>query len=343
MESVTPINVSLSATNIPNSNAHDALSNAMLPSSGGLLAPVELSRAANSTKRSAPESPMMDGETTTQNKHIRLEQDMEGVESAASQAASQAGQPQTLLPPQLVHAHSFPQAGAMQQPMMAVPMNAMPTLVGAMGQHLPQTHTPVNPSPLSHVNNAPQTIPYGFGHPTGMPIPMDPSMQNWTTQHVMIDPNYPMQTMVPIQQPTNLGRRGSIVDGRLIAPRPRVGDARSITTGAIPTMNSLGMTVIPSSQLVPFTQSSGMDTDVAVEDGDLEDDLDDSDDDDGRLKRRASKRRRSSDPATAAPEGALVQPPDLISDEIRVQLDKIMYGFLNDICSDRECFATAAA
>jgi hypothetical protein len=336
MDSATPINISLSASNLQNSNTHDALNNAMVPSTGGLLAPVELSRAANSTKRSAPESPMMNGETTTQNKHMRLEQDMEGVEASSSQTASQAAQPQTLLPPQLVHAHSFPQAGAMQQPMMAVPMNAMPTLVGAMGgQHIPQTHTPVNPSPLSHVNNAPQPMTYGFGHPTGMPISLDPSMQNWTTQHVIIDPNYPMQTMVPIQQPANVGRRGSIVDGRLIAPRPRVGDARSITTGAIPTMNSLGMTVIPSSQLVPFTQSSAMETEVAVDDGDLDDD-DDSDDDEGRLKRRASKRRRSSDPAPVAPEGALVQPPDLISDEIRMQLDKIMYEFLNDICSDRE-------
>lgn len=337
MDSATPINISLNASNLPPSNSHDALSSAMLPSTGGLLAPVELSRTANSTKRSAPESPMMEGEATTQNKHMRLEQDMEGVESSGSQITSQgqAGQPQTLLPPQLVHAHSFPQAGTVQQPMMAVPLNALPTLVGAMGQHISQTHTPVNPSPLSHVSNAHQNMPYGFGHPTGMPIPLDPSMQNWTAQHAMIDPNYPMQTMVPIQQPTNVGRRGSIVDGRLIAPRPRVGDARSMTTGAIPTMNSLGMTVISSSQLAPFTQSSAMDTEVAVEDGDLEDD-DDSEDDEGRLKRRASKRRRSSDPVTAAPEGALMQPPDLISDEIRMQLDKIMYDFLNDICSDRE-------
>jgi hypothetical protein len=333
MESVTPININLGATNGSNSNSHEALNNAMLTNSGGLLAPVELSRAASSAKRAAPESPMSEGDVASQNKHIRLEQEMEGIESAANQA----GPSQPMLPPQLIHAHSFPQAGGPPQPMMAVPMNAMPTLVGAMPQLIPQTHTPANPSPLSNVSNAPQPMPYAFGHPTGIPVSMDPSMQTWSTQHVMIDGNYPMQTMVPIQQPTTLGRRGSIVDGRLIAPRPRVGDARSITTGAIPTMNSLGMTAIAFSQpMIPLNQASGMDTDIAVEDGDLEDDLDDSDDDDGPLKRRPSKRRRSSDQGGSAPEGALIQPPDLISDEIRAQLDKIMYGFLNHICSDRK-------
>lgn len=332
MESVTPINISLGATNNSSSNSHEALSNVMLPNSGGLLAPVELSRAASSAKRAAPESPMSEGEVASQNKHIRLEQEMEGIESASSQA----GPSQPMLPPQLIHAHSYPQAGGAPPPMMAVPMNAMPTLVGAMPQLIPQTHTPANPSPLSNVSNAPQTMPYAFGHPTGIPVSLDPSMQNWSTQHVMVDGNYPMQTMVPIQQPTTLGRRGSIVDGRLIAPRPRVGDARSITTGAIPTMNSLGMTAIAFSQpMIPLNQASGMDTDTAVDDGELEDDLDDSDDDDGTLKRRPSKRRRSSDQATA-PDNALIQPPDLISDEIRAQLDKIMYGFLNHICSDRE-------
>lgn len=336
MESVTPINVSLGAANSSGSNAHEVLSGAMVPNTGGLLAPVELSRAASSAKRAAPESPMSEGDAASQNKHIRLEQETDGID----RAVSQAGPSHPMAPPQLVHAHSYPQAGGASQPMMAVPMNAVPTLAGAaMPQLIPQTHIPANPSPLSHVSNAPQTMPYAFGHPTGIPVSMDPSMQNWPPQHVMLDAKYAVSTMVPIQQPTALGRRGSIVDGRLIAPRPRVGDTRSITTGAIPTLNSLGMTAIASSQpMIPLNQATGMDTDNAVDDGDLEDDLDDSDDDDGPLKRRPSKRRRSSDPTSTAPDTALIQPPDLISDEIRLQLDKIMYGFLNHVCSDRKFY-----
>ncbi len=38
---------------------------------------------------------------------------------------------------------------------------------------------------------------------------------------------------------------------------------------------------------------------------------------------------------TLAP-GTLVQPVDLVSDEIRSQLDIILLNFLNTVCSDRE-------
>ncbi|KAJ9109748.1 hypothetical protein QFC19_001978 [Naganishia cerealis] len=332
MESITPININLgTTTNAPSPSTHDALGNALRPNTGSLLAPVELSRAtvSSSVKRSAPESPLMDVETAGQNKYMRLEQAMDGIEPSASTSV----QPQTMMPPQIVHSHSYPHAGATQQPMMAVPMNAMPTLTGALSQHIPQTHTPANPSPLSNVSNAPQSGPFTFGHPTAIAIPMDSAIQNWPTQHVMADGNYIIPPLGQIQQPTTVGRRGSIVDGRLIAPRPRVGDARSITTGAIPTLTTLGMTSsMPQQASMSNYQFTGMDSEIALDDGDLEDE-DDSDDDEGHLKRRPSKRRRSSDQAQA-PEGALIQPPDLISEEIRIQLDKIMYGFLNDICSN---------
>jgi hypothetical protein len=332
LESITPINITLGSANMPNPGAHEAASNIQRPSTGSLLAPVELSRAtaSSSVKRSAPESPMLDAETSGQTKYMRIEQAMDGIEPSAGPSAQQ----QSMMPPQMVHAHSYPHAGAAQQPMMAVPMNAMPTLTGALPQHIPLSHTPANPSPLQHVSNAPLGVPFAFGHPTGMPMPMDPAMQNWTNQQLIADGNYMIAPLGQIQQPTTVGRRGSIVDGRLIAPRPRVGDARSITTGAIPTMTTLGMTSMMSQQPnMPNFQFTGMESEIALEDGDLEDE-EDSDDDEGPLKRRPSKRRRSSDQAHV-PEGALVQPPDLISDEIRSELDKIMYEFLNDICSDR--------
>ncbi|KAJ9125482.1 hypothetical protein QFC22_000443 [Naganishia vaughanmartiniae] len=329
LESITPINITLGSANMPNPGAQEAVGNAQRPGTGSLLAPVELSRAtaSSSVKRAAPESPMLEAETAGQTKYMRLEQSMDGIEPSASTSTQQ----QSMMP-QMVHAHSYPHAGPVHQPMMAVPMNAMPTLTGALPQHIPLTHTPVNPSPLSHVSNANQGVPFAFGLPAGMPMPMDPAMQNWTNQQLMADGNYMIPPLGQIQQPITVGRRGSIVDGRLIAPRPRVGDARSITTGAIPTMTTLGMTSMMSQQPnMSNFQFTGMDSEIALEDGDLEDE-EDSDEDEGPLKRRPSKRRRSSD--QQVPEGALVQPPDLISDEIRLELDKIMYEFLNDICSD---------
>jgi len=60
----------------------------------------------------------------------------------------------------------------------------------------------------------------------------------------------------------------------------------------------------------------------------------DSDSDDDSPPRRL-KRRRSSEQGMSIP-GALTQPPDLISPEIRAQLDIILFNFLNRVCSDRE-------
>lgn len=118
------------------------------------------------------------------------------------------------------------------------------------------------------------------------------------------------QAMVPVQQPIEVSRRGSIVDGRLIAGRPaalsHASPSKAASTSAIPTMSS-------------------MDADA---EGEYDDD---SDDDEG-----PSDRLRSRRPSENAPPGSLVLPPDLISEHVRRSLDGILHEFLNKVCSDLE-------
>lgn len=68
--------------------------------------------------------------------------------------------------------------------------------------------------------------------------------------------------------------------------------------------------------------------------------MDSDSDTDDETPQREKRRRESSDQAVPYVPGTLMPPPDLISDEVRLQLDQILLDFLNKVCSNRKsCFS----
>jgi hypothetical protein len=334
------------------------------PTQPVLAPPFELKRS-RSVKRSAPESPLLPN-LPAMNKHIKL--DDIGAQEVVSAPVS-AG-PGTPVPGHMIHSHSFPDG---QMPTMnsqgllmghghqAVVGPADPTNIGVLAGSRP---APV-PSPLGH-SSGPMNMDMPFAtihnfanhHMDGVP-------STWEFQPDMSSSEMLLSAqMTAFGQASNFGnvqqttpsRRGSIVDGRLVSQRPSLTalgqgpDGQTTSTPVVPTLASTGQYVMPlnhapmpsSSSLVQSnagpSNTSGYTIAIATAgsqpDGGFGPGDSDSDSDDDSPPRRL-KRRRSSEQGMSIP-GALTQPPDLISPEMRAQLDIILFNFLNRVCSDRE-------
>lgn len=265
----------------PTSAVDSGASSCAAPNSAEMLqAPFELSRP-NSTKRSAPESPAI-AQFPDAHKHMRMDEEMER--------------------PPVVHAahsypngHQLPSQTAHPPPTLTMPPTPTQGLGGV-------AHMPHIPSPLSAVPMQP-----GFSFEANAPQ-WPAQMPDMAAFQPPPPPIFaPDAAMVPVQQPVEISRRGSIVDGRLIAGRPgplthTASPSKAASTSAIPTMSTI----------------------------DFDDDDNDDSDDDG------PDRPRSRRPSENAPPGSLVLPPDLISEHVRRSLDGILHEFLNKVCSDLE-------
>ncbi len=318
------------------------------------LAPAfELQRSA-SVKRSAPESPGLNATGGGTNKHIRLGGESMDMVIPSCSAPPEAA-PSPLAPPPMIHSHSFPNGHQLpsqhatniastlpltptpgSQGFTQVPSSA--TFAPNLGLQSNPAHFPHMPSPLSAmpINSRPpsptqhyfppQANPHGLAMATWEEMAAFSQQQRVFAQDTFesgaIDPSMYM----PVQQPVTVSRRGSIVDGRLIAGRPGPSallDNKSISSSAVPTMTSIvSHARRPPS---PVDDSGDGDSDSGAEDS-------------GSPKPHMKRRRSSNDgqAGSSNTSGKLVLPPVLISDDIRANLDRILFEFLNRVCSDRE-------
>ncbi len=248
------------------------------------LAPPPHLKRTNSVKRSAPESPIMEEESGTMNKHMRLD---DTIMDTSEQPVPSVNM---VLPPPLVHSHSYPNGHQLPSQMSA---SSAATILGSgtpvtasssnfTAQLAPPLHVPPHvPSPLSAApmsaqDSAPSPSPesFNYGNINQSNSIMQPTTAMWQAHPGLLTtssyPGTPLETVpeagvfVPVQQPGATSRRGSIVDGRLIAGRPTNllsmtgGEVKSASTSAIPTMTSLSQ----------MKQSGSPEPDGMDEDGD---------------------------------------------------------------------------
>jgi hypothetical protein len=357
--------ISLAMTPVNNISSSDGMSQ-----QPALAPPFELKRS-RSVKRSAPESPLLTS-SAMNNKHIKLGE----VNNAEIVSAPVSAGPAAPIPglvhshsfpegplPTLVH-----HPGLMNLPIApASPINT--NLLSAQAVSRPPTvpsplGDPAGPMIMDNSFSAEQIAEF-------MNTPINTPQPGWhygmapASELVMASQIEPFSQNVdmPVIQQTTPSRRGSIVDGRLISHRPNLGmlgngvDGKTMSTPVVPTMASSGQhsmsatlamtsthqgqnpahgrsgTSQPPSGPNGFGNFTGAGGDGVLAGGDgFGGDSDSDSDDDGPRK---LKRRRSSE-AVTAPPGTLIQPPDLISVEMRAQLDKILFNFLNRVCSDRK-------
>lgn len=357
---MTPIN-QVTTPNPPSSDP---------PTQPVLAPPFELKRS-RSVKRSAPESPLL-ANHQAMNKHIKL--DDLGSSEVASAPVS-AG-PATPVPGVMVHSHSFPDGhlNAMNNQSIGVggsnvhsggsaPAAATNTLLGAQMGSRP----PTVPSPLSHPAAMNMDAAFSQGQISSFSTPrMETVPPDWQFQPDMA----PSEMLLSAQmaafgqasgygnpQQTTPSRRGSIVDGRLISHRPSLSvlghgtEGQTTSTPVVPTLASAGhysmsgtlaMSTSGGSSYQQGTAETSQSvvnsgrTSIVPSSNTMDDGGDgDSDSDDEGPSRNPLKRRRSSEHVPLVP-GTLTQPPDLISPEMRAQLDIILNDFLNRVCSDCE-------
>lgn len=340
------------------------------PAQPVLAPPFELKRS-RSVKRSAPESPLL-ANAQAMNKHIKLD-DLGPSEVASAPVSAGPGTP---VPGQMVHSHSFPDGhlNAMNNQNIGMSNTAQnssnPATATSNAMLAVQTASrpPTVPSPLGHpamqMNVDP---PFAHAQMSNFSTPrMETVPPNWEFQPDMAASEMILSAQMAAfgqasgfsqPQQTTPSRRGSIVDGRLISNRPSLSvlghgtEGQTTSTPVVPTLASAGhfsmsgtlamSTAGGSSQQQGNTdtsQSTGIggwsgNIQASLPNGDGADSDSDSDDDGPP---RNLKRRRSSEHVTSIP-GTLTQPPDLISPEMRAQLDIILFKFLNRVCSDREC------
>ena len=335
------------------------------PAQPVLAPPFELKRS-RSIKRSAPESPLLTS-VHSMNKHIKLD-DASAQEVASAPVSAGPGTP---VPGHMIHSHSFPDGQITlmtsqnlttgPQPVIGP---ATPNSVGLPPGQNTGRPAPV-PSPLGHPSG-PMNMDMPFAAMHNFPNHhMDGVPSTWDFQPDMSSSEMLLSAqMTAFGQASNFGnpqqvtpsRRGSIVDGRLISQRPSLAalgqgpEGQTTSTPVVPTLGSSAQYAMSSGQAPmsssgSFAQSSagpsamtGYSMAIGASGGQAESGLgggdSDSDSDDDSPPRRL-KRRRSSEQGMSIP-GALTQPPDLISPEIRAQLDIILFNFLNRVCSDRE-------
>jgi hypothetical protein len=285
--------------------------------------------------------------------------------STPSNSTGLEAAPSPLAPPPMIHAHSFPNghqlpsqlgtAIASTLPLTPIPGSQAFTQVPSSATFAPNlgiqpntAHIPHMPSPLSAmpINSRPPSPTQFFptqANSHGLVMSTWEEMTAYSQQQRVFAPDgydagaHDPAMYMAIQQPVTVSRRGSIVDGRLIAGRPgpmTLLDNKSISTSAVPTMTN----IVSHARRPP---SPVDDSGHGEDDGDS-----DSGAEEGGSPKSNIKRRRSSNDGPAgssSTSGKLVLPPILISDEIRDNLDRVLLEFLNRVCSDREWAVTVIA
>jgi hypothetical protein len=201
--------------------------------------------------------------------------------------------------------------------------------------HMPHMPSPLSAMPISSRPPSPSQQYYQSAqNPQAIVMPTWDDMAAFNQSRAFATETFQSEpadaTMfMNIQQPMTISRRGSIVDGRMIAGRPGpsvLQDHKSMSTSAVPTMTSI---ITHARRPASVNDDSG----VIEEDGDS-----DSGGEDGSPKPQMKRRRSSTDGqgGSSNTSGKLVLPQVLVSDEIRENLDRILFEFLNRVCSDRE-------
>jgi len=332
--------------------------------SGATLAPAFELQRSTSVKRALPESPVMAAVTSSTNKHIRLGDSMD-LSVPPHQIAGPPSAPpmesttSPLAPPPLMHAsHSFPNVHQLPSqhtasmastlPLTPVPggsgFSQVPTAatfapalsMPATAVHMPHVPSPLSAMPITSRPPSPsqqyyQTAqnPQAIVMPTWEDMAAFNQSRTFATEPFHSEPADATMFM-GIQQPMTISRRGSIVDGRLIAGRPGpsvLADHKSVSASAVPTMTS----IVNHARRPPSVNND--DSGVIEEYGDS-----DSGGEDGSPKPQMKRRRSSTDGhgGSSNTSGKLVLPQVLVSDEIRENLDRILFEFLNRVCSDLE-------
>ena len=334
-----------------------------------VLAPAFELKRSRSVKRSAPESPLLTN-AQAMNKHIKLD-DLGPGEVASAPVSAGPGTP---VPGQMVHSHSFPDGhlsamntqglgGGPVHNAGTAPTAASNALLAAQIASRPTTV----PSPLGHpALQMNIDAPFSHAQMSSFSTPrMETVPPNWEFQPDMASNEMLLSAQMAAfgqasgysnAQQTTPSRRGSIVDGRLISHRPSLSvlghgtEGQTTSTPVVPTLASAGHYSMSGTLAMSTaggsthqqgdgdaSQSAGNSARTSIVPnnafmGDIADGDSDSDDEGPT---RNLKRRRSSEHVALIP-GTLTQPPDLISPEMRAQLDIILNDFLNRVCSDCE-------
>ncbi len=324
------------------------------PSSQTTLAPPFELQRSSSVKRSAPESPSITSATLAANKHIRLG---EGAEGSVSPMAP----PPLVHAHSFPNGHQLPSQHVNHMAPQSMPMSPGGSMTGNIAFSnvpssatfaptliIPQqssSHAPHQPSPLSSIPiNSHPPSPSGVfrsNHQAAQSAVPLQTMHTWDTLAGLQHPGEVNQmtlhsdqegmfihndgAVFALQQPTASSRRGSIIDGRMIAGRPMASalqsEHKSMSASAVPTVSTVSY--MARRPPTPIDDDEG-ESDSGAEDGSPMPQL---------------KRRRSSADVqgmTASTSGKLVVPQVLVSDQIREQLDIILDDFLQKVCSDRE-------